>query len=128
MSYPRTAALDPIFWLHHANIDRLWEVWRRNPPAHMDPTDPNWINGPGNIGERVFAAPRPDGTAWIYTPGEMSDLENRGYNYDDLSPAGAAPAPIERLARLGMRATARNAVEGGALVQTPKNVEMVGAS
>ncbi|WP_265521547.1 tyrosinase family protein [Oerskovia flava] len=19
---------DPIFWLHHANIDRLWEVWR----------------------------------------------------------------------------------------------------
>ena len=24
MSDPRTAALDPIFWLHHANIDRLW--------------------------------------------------------------------------------------------------------
>ncbi len=27
MSNPCTAALDPIFWLHHANIDRLWEVW-----------------------------------------------------------------------------------------------------
>ena len=27
MSMPDTAALDPIFWLHHANIDRLWEVW-----------------------------------------------------------------------------------------------------
>jgi hypothetical protein len=24
---PSLAALDPIFWLHHANIDRLWEVW-----------------------------------------------------------------------------------------------------
>jgi len=24
---PETAALDPIFWLHHCNIDRLWEVW-----------------------------------------------------------------------------------------------------
>jgi tyrosinase len=24
-----TAALDPVFWLHHANIDRLWEAWRR---------------------------------------------------------------------------------------------------
>ena len=34
-----TAALDPCFWLHHTNIDRLWEVWlrkcggRSNPPA-----------------------------------------------------------------------------------------------
>ena len=24
---PNCAALDPIFWLHHANIDRLWNVW-----------------------------------------------------------------------------------------------------
>jgi tyrosinase len=27
MSAPWTAALDPIFWLHHANIDRLWTAW-----------------------------------------------------------------------------------------------------
>jgi tyrosinase len=27
MSYFETAGLDPIFWLHHSNIDRLWEVW-----------------------------------------------------------------------------------------------------
>jgi tyrosinase len=33
------AALDACFWLHHANIDRLWEAWlrkcggRSNPPA-----------------------------------------------------------------------------------------------
>jgi tyrosinase len=37
MSYPECAARDPIFWLHHANIDRLWQVWlnkvggRKNP-------------------------------------------------------------------------------------------------
>jgi tyrosinase len=24
------AARDPIFWLHHSNIDRLWESWRRS--------------------------------------------------------------------------------------------------
>jgi tyrosinase-like protein len=24
---PATAARDPIFWLHHANIDRLWVRW-----------------------------------------------------------------------------------------------------
>jgi tyrosinase len=31
-----TSAGDPIFWLHHCNIDRLWESWNRlnhsNPP------------------------------------------------------------------------------------------------
>jgi hypothetical protein len=27
MESPATAGQDPIFWLHHANIDRLWEVW-----------------------------------------------------------------------------------------------------
>lgn len=38
MADPNTAALDPIFWLHHANIDRLWQIWqlqtgRANPMA-----------------------------------------------------------------------------------------------
>ena len=34
-----TAARDPIFWMHHCNIDRLWNHWltlgggRRNPPS-----------------------------------------------------------------------------------------------
>ena len=36
-----TAALDPIFWLHHANIDRLWEVWL-NQPGRQNPTQQVW--------------------------------------------------------------------------------------
>jgi tyrosinase len=36
MAYVECAARDPIFWIHHANIDRLWQVWlnqgdRQNP-------------------------------------------------------------------------------------------------
>ncbi|HEV7515152.1 MAG TPA: tyrosinase family protein, partial [Thermoanaerobaculia bacterium] len=36
MGDPDCAARDPIFWAHHANIDRLWQVWlnqggRKNP-------------------------------------------------------------------------------------------------
>lgn len=27
MANPNCAARDPIFWVHHANIDRLWQVW-----------------------------------------------------------------------------------------------------
>ena len=36
MSNPATAGRDPIFWPHHASMDRLWEIWltgngHRNP-------------------------------------------------------------------------------------------------
>lgn len=46
MGDPDCAARDPIFWLHHANIDRLWQVWlnqgnRANPLGAE-----NWKNQP----------------------------------------------------------------------------------
>lgn len=28
MGSPTTAAQDPVFWVHHANIDRMWCAWR----------------------------------------------------------------------------------------------------
>jgi tyrosinase len=39
MGNPDTAAQDPIFWLHHANVDRLWWLWQQH---HQDPTDGRW--------------------------------------------------------------------------------------
>ncbi|STZ73990.1 Tyrosinase [Mycolicibacterium fortuitum] len=39
-----TAALDPVFWLHHANIDRIWEIWRTM-PDHADSTEAAWLAG-----------------------------------------------------------------------------------
>jgi tyrosinase-like protein/polyphenol oxidase-like protein len=43
MGSPETAALDPIFWLHHANIDRLWSEWIGLPGAsHANPPDEAW--------------------------------------------------------------------------------------
>ncbi|MDQ6892326.1 MAG: tyrosinase family protein [Acidobacteriota bacterium] len=38
-----TAANDPIFWLHHANIDRLWNRWLAMGGGRSDPvTDSAW--------------------------------------------------------------------------------------
>jgi tyrosinase len=31
------AAYDPLFWAHHAMVDRLWRIWQlRNPEANLD--------------------------------------------------------------------------------------------
>ena len=39
-----TAARDPIFWLHHANIDRLWNLWLTLGGGRMDPNNATWCN------------------------------------------------------------------------------------
>ncbi len=44
MLYPETAAQDPIFWLHHANIDRLWSEWLGMTGVHHEnPTEADWL-------------------------------------------------------------------------------------
>lgn len=42
MSDPNLAARDPIFWLHHANIDRLWNHWISLGGGRTDPSDTLW--------------------------------------------------------------------------------------
>ena len=37
MSDPDCAARDPIFWVHHANIDRLWQVWLNQNSGRLNP-------------------------------------------------------------------------------------------
>jgi tyrosinase len=44
MSDPNTAANDPIFWLHHANIDRIWCDWIELGDSRANPTEAEWLN------------------------------------------------------------------------------------
>lgn len=45
MADPDLAARDPIFWLHHSNIDRLWQVWLDCDPLHQNLTTTYWLTG-----------------------------------------------------------------------------------
>lgn len=131
MSDPDTAGLDPIFWLHHANIDRLWEVWRQSPATHVDPTAANWLQGPTSTGERIFAMPMPDGTTWNYTPTDVADYAKLNYQYDDVSPV--ASSPPGRRHRLGLTAEAGPESAEVLMADSQPNVktetvELVGAS
>jgi N-acetylneuraminic acid mutarotase len=68
-----TVGGDPIFYLHHANIDRLWESWNRL--GNNNPTDPKYLN-------RKFAYGDRDGKR-VDLPVSMGDRTAQlGYEYD----------------------------------------------
>lgn len=58
---PSTASFDPIFWMLHGNVDRIWSVWQE---THTSPT----IHAPSLTGADVGLDPWTvtdvDDTAW----------------------------------------------------------------
>src|SRR5262245_30342536 len=71
MSAVPTAAYDPIFFLHHANVDRLWADWQIAHP------------GPLPAGEASFQLqpfPRPYSAAW-QTGSDVESTDALGYRY-----------------------------------------------
>ena len=125
MTMPDTAALDPIFWLHHANIDRLWEVWLSRDSANRNPSDEQWLSGPA---DRAFAMPNPDGTGRNFTAADVLDTTKLGYIYDDTSdPLEGAVRVATRMTRFGLSpADAANVRE--IPVAQRKPAELVGAN
>jgi len=39
-----TAGRDPIFYAHHANVDKLWSDWNKGASSHENPSDPAFLN------------------------------------------------------------------------------------
>lgn len=81
MSAFDTAALDPIFWLHHCNIDRLWSVWLRRNAAHANPTEARWLT---NL---PFEFHNAAGQIASMTPSQVVDTKAQPllYDYEDTS-------------------------------------------
>ncbi len=133
MSFPITAGLDPVFWLHHANIDRLWTIWTRmaghaNPADSSDPANLDWLNGPFN---RKFFMPLSGGRDWPFSAKDVLDTRAQplDYEYDNELPLVVEPRIVRRLRTLGVRATspAGTAVEEARVSETTKP-ELIGAS
>lgn len=124
MSMPITAGLDPIFWLHHANIDRLWSVWLRE-TGHLNPVETTWLDGPAN---RRFVMPGLGGAEWLFTARDVLDstASPLEYRYEDEAPHAIAPRLTRRLRAIGGPAAA--AAQGREVVTPGGHPELIGAS
>ncbi len=122
------AAFDPVFWLHHSEIDRFWVGW--NAGGGPNPSSDTWLK----------AADDPNQERWDFwtdstlsskvrvLPGEMLDPAQlpapfpHSYRYESLpqTPAPSPPGRVQRLAAMGggpvqrRQSAAKNSVLGSA--------------
>jgi hypothetical protein len=88
------AGLDPIFWLHHSNIDRLWNDWIALGQGRANPSEAAWNT-------QTFVFHDENGATVTMTGADVVDTAAQlGYVYDNvasLSPmamdASAPPPP-----------------------------------
>jgi tyrosinase len=67
--------LDPLFWIHHCNIDRLWETWLSL--GHSNPVDRAWL-------DTSFEFPDPEQQRRTLKVSDVLPASTAGYAYDEL--------------------------------------------
>jgi tyrosinase len=90
MGNPVTSPLDPIFWLHHANIDRLWQVWLDRSPSHVNPDDPEWLTAQPFW---FWSSEDPGFTTFTCSKVVNTEVDPLNYSYEPGS--GVKAPPIE---------------------------------
>jgi hypothetical protein len=67
MSDATRSPADPVFWLHHANLDRLWWAWYNSAQGNHQ--------NPNLVGADAIMDP------WTYTEADVRDIQALGYTY-----------------------------------------------
>jgi tyrosinase len=76
------AAKDPLFWVHHCEIDRLWESWNRLPYVR----NPTWP-------DRSFVFADATGMPVVHQCKDADRVAPLNYRYDDYYVPKTAPDP-----------------------------------
>jgi tyrosinase len=72
-----TAAQDPVFWMHHCNIDRLWASW--NKLGYGNPGDSNFV-------DQDFWFAGPDCKAVSMKVKDVMSISQLHYTYQEFQP------------------------------------------
>jgi tyrosinase len=76
------AANDPVFWMHHCNIDRLWASW--NGGGRSNPVSNTWLSKP-------FVFADENGNRVLGTIRDFVNINALGYTYDRFEPIPPCP-------------------------------------
>src|SRR5437588_1742010 len=87
MTDPNCAAMDPIFYLHHANVDRLWGRWLHLGRTRVNPTDPAWLNAEFDFFD-------PGGNPVRGPVSQVVSTRALNYRYSDDPPVVALPKSL----------------------------------
>ena len=121
MGSTRTAALDPVFWLHHCNVDRVWATWHQKNGDNAYPRPWKDVSMTGFTG--------PDGRQtgrWVAS--RITTTRGLGYRYDSLYaplvfalPPGAFGGPPVSVTEASLRVDA-DTTDGSVRLELPADV------
>ena len=90
MSFVPYAGFDPIFWLHHANVDRLFAIWQAIHPDSYTTPEPDaygtYTNAPGGVEDvnTPLTPFRSDDGGSLYTSATARSTRAFGYTYPEV--------------------------------------------
>ncbi|KAH8662913.1 hypothetical protein BGZ60DRAFT_412262 [Tricladium varicosporioides] len=95
------SAFDPIFWLHHCNVDRLFTMWQAiNPSAFMTPlNEPGTFTLPRNSFDTQFTPLTPftsNNFGTLYNSFTARSTKTFGYAYPEVQDWLFSPADLAR--------------------------------
>ncbi|MCJ1424292.1 hypothetical protein MMC29_002179 [Sticta canariensis] len=81
MAQVPVAAFDPIFWLHHCNVDRLFAIWQAIHPKEQSPE--YWFASSEDA-RKDLKPFRKDKAGTYWNSDDVYDTTKLGYTYSDL--------------------------------------------
>ncbi|MGH8580631.1 MAG: tyrosinase family protein [Gammaproteobacteria bacterium] len=117
-----TSARDPLFWAHHANVDRMWSVWLALDNQRRNPSDSSWLS-------QSFAFDV-EGNNRL-TVAQLVNTEALGYRYDSVAITGPSDAVPSRPQNVVVMPATTSAAPSGAVPFTlseKKQLSLTGSS